>query len=248
MIFINNHIIITCEHASNKIPVEWQYLFASNIAQKDLNDHHGIDLGAKHAALYFAKFFSKYFSCDLEVAKYSRLLIELNRSINHNNLFSKYTNCLDNNKKSIIIDKIYKLYRTKIEQIIERNINLKQKIIHLSIHSFTPILNNQVRNTDIGILYDPKRGLEKKLCKLIKTNYIIDKNNKYKLRLNYPYKGYTDGFTTYLRKIFDEDNYIGLEIEINQKYCDNNVFPKGLLDILCFIINKAISQLDLNVE
>jgi len=36
-----------------------------------------------------------------------------------------------------------------------------------------------------------------------------------RIRMNYPYKGKSDGFTTSLRKIFPND-YIGIELEINQ--------------------------------
>ncbi len=39
-----------------------------------------------------------------------------------------------------------------------------EKIIHISVHSFTPVLKNKIRNADIGILYNPKRSIEKNLA------------------------------------------------------------------------------------
>jgi hypothetical protein len=36
------------------------------------------------------------------------------------------------------------------------------------------------------------------------------------VRRNYPYTGKSDGFTAYLRKRFDADRYVGVELEINQ--------------------------------
>ena len=89
-------------------------------------------------------------------------------------------------------------------------------IVHLGIHSFTPVLNGKPRNTDIGILYDPARPLERKYAQVIKDE-IKRLHPHMKVRFNYPYKGTSDGLTTSLRKKFGP-HYVGIEIEINQKF------------------------------
>ena len=89
------------------------------------------------------------------------------------------------------------------------------EIIHLGIHSFTPELNGKVRNTDIGILYDPARPQERAYANVIKAE-IKRLYPAMKVRFNYPYKGTSDGLTTTLRKKFGP-GYVGIEIEINQK-------------------------------
>jgi hypothetical protein len=38
--------------------------------------------------------------------------------------------------------------------------------------------------------------------------------------LNYPYQGTSDGFTTHLRKKFPDSQYVGIELEVNQKHLD----------------------------
>jgi hypothetical protein len=38
------------------------------------------------------------------------------------------------------------------------------------------------------------------------------------VRRNYPYRGYADGLTTWLRKRYPDPAYAGIELEINQKY------------------------------
>jgi hypothetical protein len=38
------------------------------------------------------------------------------------------------------------------------------------------------------------------------------------VRRNYPYRGYADGLTTYLRRRYARHGYIGVEIEVNQKH------------------------------
>ncbi|MBU2938472.1 hypothetical protein KO494_02870 [Lacinutrix sp. C3R15] len=54
---------------------------------------------------------------------------------------------------------------------------------------------------------------------------ILKLDNTLQVRYNYPYLGKADGFTTYLRKQ-DYKNYIGIELEINQKHSKNNVINK----------------------
>jgi hypothetical protein len=39
----------------------------------------------------------------------------------------------------------------------------------------------------------------------------------YHVRFNYPYRGVNDGFTTANRRVFAPQEYLGVEIEVNQK-------------------------------
>jgi hypothetical protein len=43
----------------------------------------------------------------------------------------------------------------------------------------------------------------------------------FQIRFNDPYKGTDDGFTTWLRKKYNDSEYIGIEIEVNQKFATN---------------------------
>ena len=82
----------------------------------------------------------------------------------------------------------------------------------------------QERLVDIGLLFDPSRKLEKVLCETWKKNLEEILAEK-KIELNEPYKGVDDGFTTYLRTVFPNSAYAGVEIEINQKYADTKELP-----------------------
>ena len=87
-------------------------------------------------------------------------------------------------------------------------------VLHLSMHSFTPILHGKIRDADIGLLYDPTRELECKFCKDLGS--LLKRETPFRVRYNYPYRGVADGFTTELRKSFSGKQYLGIEIEINQ--------------------------------
>jgi len=203
-------IVITCEHGGNKIPKEYMPIFKPY--EILLSSHRGYDIGAFDLAGFLYKEVGHYFFH----STVSRLLIELNRSLRHPNLFSAITKSLDLKTKNTIKEKYYHPYLQSIEQTISGLVEDHSFVLHISVHSFTPSLDGKVRNTDIGILYDPKQANEKKFSHLFKEK--LRSTSDFKVRLNYPYLGIADGLPTRLRKKFGGSDYIGIELEVNQKY------------------------------
>ena len=216
-------LIITCEHGGNKLPEEYKNLIPQNV----LNSHKGWDPGALEIFKNFC-LIPNYFSL---VSETSRLLIELNRSIDHRNLFSNYSKNLSAKDKKLIIEKFYSPFRKIILEKIKAAIKSGFTVIHLSIHTITPTLNGKKRNTDIGILYDPKSEGEKNFSALFKEDIL--KKSDLKVRFNYPYLGISDGHTSYLRKKNGYKKYLGIELEVNQKFYfeKNNGFDQ-IINIL----------------
>ncbi|MCE7913390.1 MAG: N-formylglutamate amidohydrolase [Nitrosomonas sp. PRO4] len=207
--------VISCEHGGNHIPAAYQHLFQG--CESVLKSHRGYDCGA----LSMAKALARQLNAPLFSATTSRLLVDLNRSIGHPQLFSEFTRNLSSAAKQEILAMYYQPYRKGVETAIANAIQLGKQVIHLSSHSFTPQLNGAVRKADIGFLYDPSRKMERSLCRKWQQSL---KNALPELivRRNYPYTGTADGFTSYLRRRFSGDQYAGIELEINQKYyCDN---------------------------
>lgn len=206
-------LLLTCEHGGNIIPPEFQNLFLGQEAI--LKSHRGYDPGALDL-----------FNSLSELADYkafhmtSRLLIEVNRSLHHPQLFSEITNQIPSEEKKNLIKDYYQPYRNNIESKIAGMLSKGAEVLHISVHSFTPVLNGKIRNADIGILYDPSRDPEKNYSKILKRK-IVKQDIPFRVRFNYPYLGTADGFTTYLRKKFPV-KYAGLEIEVNQKFSTNN--------------------------
>lgn len=203
-------LILTCEHASNKLPAA----FKSAVPAEVLKTHRAYDIGAIQVFRKLVKFAKPEFFSE---GKYSRLFVDLNRTITNKSAFSDYLR--DNAKAKAQATAYWTEYRTAIEKFVESALKPKTQaatIVHLGIHSFTPELNGKVRNTDIGILYDPNRPQERAYANVIKAE-IKRLYPAMKVRFNYPYKGTTDGLTTTLRKKFGQ-RYVGIEIEINQKF------------------------------
>ncbi len=203
-------LMLTCEHASNRLPAA----FKKAVPAEVLKTHRAYDIGAAQVFRKLVKFAKPEFSCE---GKYSRLFVDLNRTLTNKSAFSEYYEALDKAtvaKAKAQTTAYWTEYRTAIEKFVKAN--AKKEIIHLGIHSFTPELNGKVRNTDIGILYDPSRPKECELAQVIKAE-IKRLHPEMKVRFNYPYKGTSDGLTTTLRKKLGP-RYAGLEIEINQKF------------------------------
>lgn len=222
-------LLLTCEHGGNQLPKGYDYLFNAN--PEVLNTHRAYDLGALDLfrTLKPLAHFSKS-------SKTSRLMIELNRSLLHPQLFSEFSKHLSVSEKLALVENIYRPYRNSVEKWIGVQIEAGEDVLHISVHSFTPKLNHEERHCDVGWLYDPKRTAEKTLCVQLKT-LLLEADPQLNVRFNYPYLGTADGFTTYLRTKFPE-HYIGIELEVNQKYATKNLMEAKFKEALFAAISK----------
>lgn len=233
----NPALMITCEHASNALPgivvrsfrecnieearrLDIESCNTFGIPDEVLASHRGYDIGAYKVFFNLVKRLKPDFHCQ---GSFSRLVVDLNRSSTSKSFFSEYTIRLPKIVKEHITT-LWQKYRDKIENFVAKAIPEKQrkfgdniplKVIHLGIHSFTPVLNGVERDADVGILYDPSRPAEARIADVLIKN-ILEREPTLRIRKNYPYLGKSDGLTTTLRQKFGTA-YAGLEIEINQK-------------------------------
>jgi predicted N-formylglutamate amidohydrolase len=204
-------LIITCEHGGNRIPKPYQIYFDGYRAL--LDTHRGFDPGA----LIMAKTLAKAFSAPLVASSVSRLLVDLNRSVGHPNLhFSSIQNAPAKVRQQIVRH-YYQPYRTQVDRLVRQSLVDHRQVIHLASHSFTPELDGQRRNADIGLLYDPSRPGEAAFCEHWKSAFSTCAP-ELKVRRNYPYAGKADGQTRWFRRQLPADAYLGIELEINQKH------------------------------
>lgn len=235
-------IVLTCEHGGNKIPAAYRSVFYG--ADDVLKSHRGWDLGA----LAVAKAMAKRLESRLFSSTTSRLLVELNRSLGHSSLFSNYTAALSATQQQQIVDKYWRPYRDEVTAHMEELVNAGQQVIHLSIHSFTPVWDGKPRRTRIGLLYDPRRLDERSFCNAWKAE-LRQQCPEYAIHSNQPYKGIGDGFTTWLRRHIAalencEGTYAGIEIEINQALIHPSTASRidAMAELLCRWPLQQLSQ------
>ncbi|QDV71219.1 N-formylglutamate amidohydrolase [Rosistilla carotiformis] len=218
-------LILTCEHATNHIPAEFMHLFGD--AQAILASHRGWDPGS----LALGRTLQRHCSAVLFRTTVSRLLVEVNRSPRHRQLFSEFSQRLEPAAKEAILQRYYWPHRRQVEAWIEDRLAIGNRVLHLSLHTFVSELHGQIRNADIGLLYDPRRGTEKTFCDRW-HNALQEANDALRIRRNYPYLGRADGFTTALRRRFPGSSYAGIELEVNQDLvCEANGWRKLKRDI-----------------
>lgn len=202
-------LVLTCEHGGNVIPREYTHLFRG--AARVLNSHRGWDPGA----LELARFLGRVFKIPVYAVSWCRLLVEFNRAPTNPRIWSQYTAGLPAADKTDILERYWWPHRREVETHIKRKLAQGCGVVHVAVHSFAPVFDGERRNADIGLLYDSRRPHEKALCR--RWEAILEKlDPALRVRRNYPYRGATDGFPTWLRRRYPKDQYVGVELEINQ--------------------------------
>lgn len=203
-------LIVSCEHASARVPQRYDHLFASRSARAALRTHQGYDIGA----LGVARELARSFDVELHEGRVSRLLVDLNRSPHHPAVISRFASELGVEDRREVLARYHAPHRARVEDEAATLVAAGKRVLHVGVHSFTPRLAGQVRNADVGLLYDPRRAAERRLCDAWKR--ALERTGLgLRVRRNYPYRGTADGLTTHLRRAFGA-RYLGIEIELNQ--------------------------------
>ena len=202
-------LVLSCEHGGKSIPARYAALFRAH--RRALDGHRGYDAGS----LELARRLARDTGAPLFASTVSRLLVDLNRSLRHRAIFSDATRALPAIERERIIARYYLPHRLGVRNAVAERLRAGLRVVHLSIHSFTPVMAGKRRNADVGLLYDPSRRFERELS--VAVQQALGRfAPETRVRRNYPYRGIADGHTTSLRREFSGTTYAGIEIEINQ--------------------------------
>ena len=187
-----------------------------------LDSHRGWDAGALE---FGREKLADAFGAPLHAATTTRLLVDLNRSIGHRTLFSEITRALPPERREQgIVDRWYRPHRQAVEADIARFIAAGSQVIHVASHSFTPTLDDVPRHADVAWLYDPSRPGEVTFARAW-MRHLARLAPELRLRRNYPYRGRDDGLTKVLRERHSDPAYVGIELEINQRFVEQGGAP-----------------------
>jgi predicted N-formylglutamate amidohydrolase len=202
-------LLLTCEHGGNRIPGAYARRFAG--AGNVLSSHRGWDPGA----LPLARLLSRRLRAPLLAVTWSRLFVEANRAPTNPRIWSRFTKDLPKVERDAILEHYWRPHRERVEEAVAELGKRGRRVVHVAVHSFTPRLDGEVRNADIGLLYDSRRSGEGAFCRRwAKCLRALDP--ELRVRRNYPYRGDADGLTTWLRRRHPDGRYLGVELEINQ--------------------------------
>ena len=216
------------------MPARYAHLFAG--AAGVLDSHRGLDYGA----LEVARAFGRRLGVAPLTATTTRLVVDLNRSPYHKNVFSEYTRVLTREQRVAAMAAHYWPYRNAVEDAIGRAVRAGRAVLHVSSHSFTPVLRGEVRNCDLAFLYDPARRSEVQFIAAWHAA-VRAAAPELTLRHNYPYRGTSDALVTHLRRKHADSRYAGVELEINQKHV-NGPDWRALVALLAATLATAVES------
>jgi predicted N-formylglutamate amidohydrolase len=201
-------IVLTCEHGGHRVPARHRALLAGS--ERALGSHRGWDAGA----LDVARRLARAWRAPLVGGTTTRLLVDLNRSAHNPAVFSAHTRGLPRTRRDALLAELHAPHWSRVRARIAR---ARAGVLHLAIHSFTPVLRGERRDFAIGILYDPGRPRERALA-LTWQRRLRAALPGVGVRRNAPYRGSSDGLTRALRMELPASRYLGFEIELNQRW------------------------------
>ncbi len=199
-------LLLTCEHASCVVPVEYDNL---GLDVERLREHIGWDIGAAELTTALAA----QFNSPAVLAGVSRLLIDCNRDLGDRDLIvaeshgttvpgNSQVDCDERDRR---IRDFYRPYHDTVDAVLSACCDP----LLLSVHSFTPALNGHERRFDIGVLFDTFSAEAQLMAQTLVAAGL-------RVRLNEPYSG-LDGliFSAHTHGVRHGLRY--LELEVNNR-------------------------------
>lgn len=174
------HVLVTCEHASQRMPVGWAWPDAD---RRLVDTHWAFDLGAAELALDFAD----AMEAPVVLSRYSRLLVDPNRPEDSPTLFREMaegrpvelnTRLLDEAEKRRRIERLLRPYHAAVD----RELAACPAPMMVAMHTFTPTYEGEPRSLEIGVLFDRDERLAERVAESLLRRGL-------KVELNEPYSG-----------------------------------------------------------
>lgn len=231
-------IVVSVEHASPRVPVR---LHGLGLSDSWLQTHHGWDPGAAAVGRHLAR----RFGVPLHLGRWSRLVADLNRSSSHPRVVPKTTGDrpipanqdLSRELRAERIVDYWTPYRQAVEADLDQVVARYGRVLHISVHSFAPRLLDQVRTNHFGLLYKPSLGLERGMADRW-DEWLSEAG--FRVRRNYPYSGLDDGFCMRMRAERSPRTYLGMEIEMNQRWVRRAAGARRFAEALAAVLRREI--------
>lgn len=259
-------VLISCEVGGQSVPSQWPALRITNdransdrVTRSKRSNQSGrpakrpssakAPIGPDTTAKYVAERMADYLRAPLISNDCASELVDVRRSLHHRQLFSKTTRNWSAGDRQQLIDTIYTPYRNRLRTNLGRMLSRSQYVIHLSVESFplkpSPLISTtgkgkNIRRADMGLLYDPAEADEVNLC-LDWIDEMYDEIEMLRVRRNYPQRGTRDSITKAMRSEFAGQNYIGIEMMVNQAWAGREIAIRDeVIDRICWTLETVL--------
>lgn len=179
----NPRIVITCEHASNRMPAGWSWPQADQWLSED---HWAWDPGAADLARALAA----DFGAPAVLSRFSRLLADPNRPHDSPTLFRDIADGrpvainvdLDEAERNRRLSELYTPYHDAVDAMVGR-----YDAVVLSMHTFTPVYEGEPRQVEVGVLHHRQPLLGQRLRERLAQHYDARDNEPWDGRLGLMY-------------------------------------------------------------
>lgn len=182
--------VVVCDHASWRVP---RALADLGLPRDILRSHIGWDIGAADVARRLAW----RFDTSVIIANYSRLVIDLNRSLDDPTSIPAISDGtvipgnrgpgnrgLDAAAVQLRVEALFRPYHDKIAETIERARQAKPAPVLISIHSFTPVYKGEARPWEVGVLWDADGRIAVPFMERLRKDFGLNVGD------NLPYSGH----------------------------------------------------------
>tara|TARA_B100001123_G_scaffold426683_1_gene541182 strand:- start:1882 stop:2727 length:846 start_codon:yes stop_codon:yes gene_type:complete len=183
-----SRVVLTCEHASPQIP---RRLGTLGLSEEDRMRHIGWDKGIAVVAQQI----SDRLNAPLIISGYSRLVIDCNRRPNMPQSIPEISDMtiipgnleINDEEQNMRADALFWPYHKAVHDVLEAR--AASQPIMISMHSFTPVLQGQLRPWDIGLTYRHDMRLAEFLMNELtkEVNINVGNNQPYSVELETDY-------------------------------------------------------------
>ncbi|MCB9598044.1 MAG: N-formylglutamate amidohydrolase [Sandaracinaceae bacterium] len=215
-------ILLTCEHASERMPDGWAWPDAD---RRLVGTHWAYDLGARELALELAA----RMGAGAVLSRFSRLIIDPNRPEDSPTLFRKEaeglpvhlnTTHLDDREAERRIESLLRPYH----RVVDERVGGSRAPQLLSMHSFTPVYEGNRRTLEVGVLHDLDEALAQRLAAWLDQAGL-------RVALNEPYSG-RDGLMYSVDRHARAHRREAIELEVRQDLATDPAFRARFLDLV----------------
>jgi len=204
---------------------------SSASALRLVRSHRGWDPGA----LAPARALARRTGAPLVDGRTSRLLVDLNRSPGNPAVYGELARGLPRDDRAALLDRYHRPHWERVREAVARGVADGRRVVHVAVHSFVPVLGGRRRDFDVGLLYDPRRAGERALAADWKAR-LQAPPGRLRVRRNAPYRGRSDGLPTALRRTWGAEQYVGIELAINQALLADDRVRRRLADALARVV------------
>lgn len=224
-------VVLVCEHASHFIPEKYAGLGLNAAAAKS---HAAWDPGAEETAIEM----SRIMDAPLVRSRVSRLVYDCNRPPDAESAMPERSEVfeipgnanLTQEHRNARAAEVYFPFRNLLSEVLDER---DASPVVVTIHSFTPVYNGNLREVEVGFLHDTDQRLADEMLVAF-SGYVVRRNEPY---------GPEDGVTHTLKEHALPRGCLNVMVEVRNDLIRNSEQCRAMAERLSSSLSVALERL-----